>query len=112
MEFLQPEKSVGDQEGTYFGPTEVEAQRAPIEVFSLSGIGVFVKPCSVKLGQSKRVFGEMARNPVQNDSNALFVAAIDKMTKLVRISKTAGRRVVAGDLVTPGTIERVLGNGQ
>src|SRR5258708_37650116 len=98
MVFVEPEKPVCDQEVTYFGPTEVEDQRAPIAVFSLPRIGVFVKPCSVELSQSKGVLGEMPRNPVQNDSDALLVAAIDEMTKLVRISKTARWRIGTRDL--------------
>src|ERR1700730_10440774 len=103
MVFFQPEKSVCDQEVTHFAPTKVEDQRAPIAVFSLPRIGVFVKSCSVELSQSKGVLREMARNPVQNDSDTFLVAAIDEMTKLVRIPKTARWRIITGDLVTPET---------
>src|SRR6476660_4747310 len=99
MVFVEPEKSVEDQ-------------GAPIPVFTLPRVGVFVKPCSVELSQSKVVLREMARNPVQNDSDALLVATIDEMAKLVRIPKTARWRIVAGDLVTPGTVKRMLGDGQ
>src|SRR5271165_81843 len=112
MVFIEPEKSVCDEEVTNFAPTEVEDQRAPIAVFSLPRIGVFVKPRSVKLSQSKGVLGEMARNPVENDSDALLVAAIDEMTKLVRIPKTARWCIVTRDLVTPGTIKGMLGDWQ
>src|ERR1700693_2108270 len=112
MVFLEPEKSVCDQEVTYFVSTIVEDQRAPIPVFSLPRIGVFVKPCSVELSQSKGVLGEMPRNPVQNDSDALLVATFDEMPKLVRIPKPARWRIVTGDLVTPGTVKRMLGDGQ
>src|SRR5260370_12916743 len=112
MVFVEPEKSVCDQEVTYFVPTVVEDQRSPIAVFSLPRIGVFIKPCSVELSQSEGILGEMARNPVQNDSDAFLVAAIDEMTKLVRIPKTARWRIITGDLVTPGTVKRMLGDGQ
>src|ERR1700730_7469219 len=112
MVFFQPEKSVCDQEVTHFAPTKVEDQRAPIAVFSLPRIGVFGKPCSVELSQSKSVLGEGARNPGRNESAALLVGAIDEMTKLVRIPKTARWRIVTGDLVTPGTVKRMLGDGQ
>src|ERR1700730_1319113 len=105
MVFIEPEKSVCDQEVAYFAPTEVEDQRAPVAVFSLPRIGVFVKPGSVKFSQSKGVLGEMARNPIQNNSNVLLVATIDEMTKLVRIPKTTRWRIVPGDLVTPGTVK-------
>ena len=54
----------------------------------------------------------MAGDPVQNDSDPLLVAAINEMTKLVRIPKTARWRIVPGDLVTPGTVKGVLGDGQ
>src|ERR1700761_772713 len=52
----------------------------------------------------------MARDPVEDNSNSLLVAAIDEMTKLIRVSKTARRRIVTGDLVTPGTVKRMLGD--
>src|ERR1700693_6094184 len=52
----------------------------------------------------------MARNPVEDNSDSLLVAAIDEMTKLIRVSKAARRRIVTGDLVTPGTIKRMLGD--
>src|SRR4029077_20793308 len=71
-----------------------------------------IKPCSVELSQSEGILGEMARNPVQNDSDAFLVAAIDEMTKLVRIPKTAAWRIITGDLVTPGTAKRMLGDRQ
>ena len=90
MVFLQPEKSVCDKEVTYFAPTEVEDQRAPVAVFSLPRIGVFVKPGSVKFCQSKGVLGKMARNPVQNDSDPLLVATIDEMTKWASTYSIAG----------------------
>jgi hypothetical protein len=57
-----------------------------------------VRKCSVELGQSKGVLREMARNPVENDSNAFLVAAIDEMPKLVRIPKTARWRIITGDI--------------
>src|SRR6202008_2501144 len=82
-----------------------------IAVFSLPRIDVFVKPRSVELSQSKGVLGKMARNPVQNDSDAFLVAAIDEMTKLVRVSKTAGWRIVPGDLGAAGAVKRMFGDG-
>jgi hypothetical protein len=42
MVFVEPEKAVCDQEVTHFASAEVEDQRAPIAVFSLPRIGVFV----------------------------------------------------------------------
>ena len=60
MVFVEPEKSVGDQEISYFVATEIKNQRSPIAVFSLTRISVFVKPCSVEFSQSEGVLGKMA----------------------------------------------------
>jgi hypothetical protein len=49
MVFVEPEKTVCDQEVTYFVSTEVEDKDAPFAVFSLPRISVFEKVCSVEL---------------------------------------------------------------
>ena len=41
-----------------------------------------------------------------------LVAAIHEIAELVRISKAASRRVIAGDLIAPRAVERMLGHGQ
>src|ERR1700730_17671661 len=107
MVFVEPEQSVCDQEVPNFAPPEVKNERAPIAVFALPRISVFVETCTVKLSQTKGIFGEMPRNPVQDDSDSLLVAAIDEMAKLVRISKAACRCIVAGDLGNPGALKRM-----
>src|SRR3984885_14499771 len=48
MVFVEPEKSVGDQEVSYFIATEIKNKRSPIAVFPLTRISVFVKTCSVE----------------------------------------------------------------
>src|SRR5258708_8089412 len=101
MVFFQPEKSVCDQEVTHFAPTKVEDQRAPIAVFTLPRIGVFVKSCSVELSQSKGVLREMARNPVQNDSDPFLVAAIAQIPKLVPLPHTPRRPLLPPHPATP-----------
>src|SRR5271170_1377619 len=85
MVFVEPEKSVGDQEVSYFVATEIENQRSPIAVFPLPRISVFVKACSVEFSQSEGVLGEVPGHPVQDDSDSFLVTTVDEMTKLIRI---------------------------
>src|ERR1700730_1359632 len=104
MVFVEPEQSVCDQEVPNFAPPEVKNECAPIAVFALPRISVFVKTCTVKLSQPESILGEVTRNPVQDDSDSLLVTAIDEMAKFVRISKTARWRGITGGRGSPGTM--------
>ena len=43
----------------------------------------------------------MRWHPVQNHANAVLVAAIDKVTKIIRATVAAGGGEVAGSLIAP-----------
>ena len=80
-------------------------------MFALAGIGMFVEVCAVKFGQPVGVFGEMTGNPVENHTDAALVAFVDEMAEFVRVAEAAGRGVIAGDLIPPRAVERVLCHG-
>ncbi len=50
----------------------------------------------------------MARDPVENDADARLVARVDERLELPWPAEPAGGRVETGDLIAPGTQERVL----
>ena len=108
MILVEPEERVGDEEIAHFIAAEIENERAPILVLALARIHVLVKIGAVEFGQPMRVLREMRRHPVHNHADAGLVTAVDEMPELVRRAEAAGRRVIIGDLITPGTVERML----
>ena len=94
MILIEPEEGIADEEIPHFVAAVVEDERAPILVFGLAGVGVFVQVGAVELGQTMRVLGKMAGNPVQNDANAALVEGLSQLT--VRSAETARRYWASG----------------
>ena len=108
MVFIQPEKRIADQEIFNLVAAVIENERAPVLMFPQAGIFMLKEAASVIAGQAMSVLGKMSGHPIQNHSDSGLVAAIDKIPKLVGISKPARRGVVVHHLITPGTVEGML----
>ncbi len=54
----------------------------------------------------------MARHPVKNDVQPRLMRGIHKIAEVIARTKSTGRRIHAGRLVTPATVERMLVNRQ
>ena len=91
---------------------EVEDQRAPVRVLAALGIGVLVERRAVEPAQRELVGGEVGRHPVDDHADPAVVERVDHGREVVRVAEAGGRRVVAGDLVAPRAVERVLGHRQ
>jgi hypothetical protein len=81
-------------------------------VQALPRIRVFVEARAVEVAQPVRVVREMPRDPVDQNSQASPMAAIDEDLEVLGTAETAGRREQPGGLVTPGRVEGVLGDGK
>ena len=55
---------------------------------------------------------EVRRHPVQDHADAGLVQVVDEVHQVLRAAVTGRRREVAGGLVAPGTVERVLHDRQ
>ena len=110
MELFEPEHQIGNQEVTNLVAAVVEDQRSPLFVLTDARIAVFVEVCAVKEGQAMGILGEVAGHPVDDDADAFGVAAIHKGPEFIRSAVAAGGGVPAGDLITPGAIEGMLGD--
>src|SRR5690606_9820405 len=55
---------------------------------------------------------KVARHPVEDDADALRVAAVDEPAEVVRAAEAAGGREEPRGLVAPGRIQRMLGHRQ
>ena len=70
-------------------------------MLSLTRIVMLVKMGAIKFGQPVSVLRKVGGNPVKDHSETSLVATVDKVTELVGIAETAGRGVIASNLVTP-----------
>ena len=72
---------------------------------------MFVDGGSVEARQGPIVAWEMGGYPIDNDADACFVERIDEKLKIFWRSVPAGGRIESGDLVSPGGIKSMLGDG-
>lgn len=86
---VEPEEGVAMQEVFYFVAGVVEDEGAPVLVFSLAGIFIFVEAGAVVAGEAVRVFREVSGHPVEQDSDAFLVAAIHEVSEFIGGAETA-----------------------
>ena len=98
---VEPEQSVGDEEGTDFVAAKVEYAGAPFLVLALAPVGIFIGRCAVKAVQTVCVLGEVSRNPVHNNADAVLMHDIDELHEVLRLAVTRCGSVVTADLVAP-----------
>jgi hypothetical protein len=81
-------------------------------VETLTRIRVLVEMSTIELGESVRVRGEMRRHPVENHADPMLMQHIDERQEIVGRAVARRRREIAGRLIAPRAVERVLGNRQ
>jgi hypothetical protein len=110
MELIKPVNGIGYKEVFYLVPAVIEDKGSPFNMFALSYVFIFVKSSTVKTGKAVAVFREMGGDPVQNDSDIIFMAGIYKIFKVLWCSITACRGKITRNLVTPRTVIGMLHN--
>ena len=108
MELLDPVQGIGNQEVLHFVHLVVKYLGAPVGMLALSGIRILIQRLAVEVRQTMGVLGKMGRNPIQDDTNLLLMQVIDQIHEILRAAMAGGGRIVAGHLVTPGTVEGML----
>ncbi len=111
MILLQPEQSGGEEEGADLIFPIVKDHGAPLFMLPFPGVGVLVAGLAVKLIKTKAVLGEVGGHPVQDHPNAGLMQLVHQIHEVVGGAETAGGGKVAGTLIAPGHIQRVLGDG-
>ena len=110
MKGIQPEKRTAYEKVPDFVATVVVDECAPILVTPAAGIFMFIECRPIKFGEGEVVVGEMPRHPIENHADVVLMTQVDQISKIIRAAITAGGGVIAGSLVTPGFVQRVLGN--
>ena len=67
---------------------------------------ILINKTAIKTRQAMPIFWEMRRHPINDNPQIMLMALINKMFKLVWITKSAGGRKHPDCLITPRTIER------
>src|SRR5438067_13379906 len=73
---------------------------------------MLVEGGAVEARESVRVGREMRGNPVEDHSDATLVQLVDGRLELVGMTMPCGGGEVSGDLVSPRSPDRVLGDGK
>ena len=102
---------VGDEETLDFRLAEVEDFGAPGLVLALAGVRVLVAGFAVELVKPVGVLREVGGDPVHDDPDAVPVALVDEVHKVCRGAVPRCTGVVTADLIAPGPVEGVLGEG-
>ena len=110
VELGQPVACRGEQERAHLRPAVVEHVRAPVGMASDAGVGVLVERRAVEVREREGVAGKVSRHPVEDHAEARLVAAVDERAEVVGRAVARRRREVAGGLVAPRLVERMLGD--
>ncbi len=84
----------------------------PLRMEALPRVGVLVEMGAVEVGEAVPVAREVRRHPVEDHADAVPVQDVDEVHEVLRRAVARGRREVAGRLVAPRAVERVLGDRQ
>ena len=109
VELLDPEHRGREQQISRRNLAVVEYARAPFLVLHLERVGVFIEVRAVELDEAAAVLRKMRRDPVHDDAEASLMRLVDEVHEVLRRAVAARRGKIADDLITPRTIERILG---
>ena len=76
---------------------------------ALLRVGVFVQVRAVEIAEAVFVAGEVRGDPVEDDADTVLMQVVDHVHQVLRGAITARRGEVAGRLIAPGAVERMLG---
>ena len=108
MVLREPEERVGNQEVRNLRTAVVENQRAPVRMASLAGVLMLIQARSVEVRKAESISRKMRRHPVENHADSLLVHVVHEEHEVLRRTVARGHRIVAGHLVAPGSVQRML----
>ena len=110
MELLNPVNCISDQEILYLILAVIKYLGAPVRMLTLARIRILKQAAAVKCRQTLLVPREMRRYPIKNDTDLVFMQIVYKISKILRRAIAGCRCIIAGHLITPGTVKRMLRN--
>ena len=110
MEEFDPVKGIGHKEVLDFRTAVIINLGTPVRMLALTRILVLIELCSVETCKTCGVFREVSRYPVKDDADSLLMEIVDHVLEVVRSSVAGCRCIIARDLISPGSVKRMLGN--
>ena len=110
MIVFYPHQRTADQEVLHLIFAIIKNLGSPVRMLSHSWICILIQACTIKLCKSMGIFWKMRRYPVQDHTDFILVALVDKICKVLRFSVAGSRCIISGHLISPGTIKRILRN--
>src|ERR1700691_6789580 len=77
---------------------------------SLARILVLIKMRTIEIPQAMLIGREMRRHPIENDADPAGMQVVHEIHQILRCAVTRRRREIPRSLISPKTIEGVLGN--
>src|SRR5215813_1879356 len=108
MVHLKPEKGTAQQKALHLVPSVIKNPAMPIWMHPLTVIGMLIEMGAVEVARAVLVGGKMRGYPVQDHANTLLVQIVNEIHKIRRRPIAPRRGKVAGDLVAPGGVQRML----
>src|SRR5882724_4199509 len=112
MIFVEPEQRVADEKTLDLAAAVVENKSVPVRMFSLPRVAVFVEMRAIEITETRLIFREVGWDPIEDNADSVLMKTIHKIPEIVGCTESAGRSKIAGGLVAPGAIERMLHNWQ
>src|SRR5262249_24561408 len=103
---------VGDEEILHFVAAKIEDERAPILMLAFARIFMFVEGGAVEAGERPIVAWKMRRDPIDDDADAGLVKSVNEKLEVFGRAVADGGSIEAGELVAPGRIKGVFGDGE
>jgi hypothetical protein len=112
MVAIQPIESAVEKEVSDLDTIVIEDAAVPVRMMAEPWVGMVVEVRAVELGKSMRIVRKVSGSPVHEHTDSGLMGRIDEGHKVFGGSVPAVHCEVAGGLIAPGSIKRVLGNWQ
>ncbi len=109
---VEPEARARGEEGAHFIAPVIEDRARPLGVVALARVGMLVEMRAVEKAEPVLVPGEMRRYPIEDHADVRLVQHVDHVHEVLRRAVAGGRREIAGGLVAPRAVERMLHDRQ
>src|SRR5438105_3598892 len=110
MEPVEPVERIGREEVGYLAFSEIVNCGVPIGMKPASWIGIFVQGDAIETCKTMHIGREMRWHPIKDHTNPSLMRPVDQTAQAGGITEAPRRGKQSYRLITPGCIERVLGN--
>ena len=110
MVLVDPVVDVGDQEVGNLILRQIEDPGAPVGMLSAARIGIFIDAGPVKFRKTESVGAEVRGHPVKDHADTMLVERIYQVHEILGMSVSGCGSIVTCHLVSPGSVEGMLGN--